>query len=769
MRSIARHSRAAGIAGRLAAILLALLVGIFAGAAQAPAAGPATGAGASVSDAEIKALLATLENEDARNRLIADLRALLAARGMAGTEAEVPSPAEAVGGVIGAVSGRVGALGSALVALADLLADAPRLASSIRASLGDPPTRERWLGILLRLFLVFAAGLLAEAITRRALRPAMEVVENRKAESLLLKVPILLIRTVLELVPAAAFGGAAHAALSVAEAALLARLVVVAAINAYLAVLVVMALARMTMMPRTPGLRLIPLDDETANYVVIWVRRLATVGVAGFFTAEAALLLGLDPALYATIRKLTGFALTAMAVVLVLQNRGEIGRLIRGEAGEPGAVPVLRALRQRLADIWHVLAVLYVVAIYLVWALEVEGGFEYVARATVLTAIILALARLASAGIRRVTARMFAIGGDLKAQYPGLEARANRYLSGLQFFVQALVAFIAALSVLQAWGVESFAWLGTRFGQRLIGSAFNIALVLVIAVIVWESMATAIQRYLNRTDDNGQQVVRSARARTLLPLVRNAFLVVLVALVALIVLSELGVNIGPLLAGAGVVGLAVGFGSQKLVQDVITGAFLLFDDAVSVGDVIQAGNHSGVVEALSIRAIRLRDLAGNVHIIPFSTVDTVVNMTKDYSRYVFEVGIAYREDYDAVVEVLKGIAREMRADPAFGPLILDPGFEVLGLDAFADSAVIIKARITTRPIKQWEVGREFNRRMKRRFDELGIEIPFPHRTIYFGVDKDGGAPPARLRLEREEGTPGTAERPLEGGRGGERA
>jgi small conductance mechanosensitive channel len=286
-------------------------------------------------------------------------------------------------------------------------------------------------------------------------------------------------------------------------------------------------------------------------------------------------------------------------------------------------------------------------------------------------------------------------------------------------------------------------------------SAISIAAVLVIALIAWEFVSSAVERYLSKTDAEGNLVERGARARTLLPLLRNVIFVVLAVLVTMIVLSELGIDIAPLLAGAGVIGLAVGFGSQKLVQDVITGAFILFEDAIAVGDVVRVAGQAGVVEAISIRSIRLRDLTGSVHTIPFSTVDTVTNLTKEFSYYVLEVGVAYREDTDQVVEVLCAILDDMRDDPDLGQFILEP-LDVLGVDAVADSAVIIKARIKTVPIKQWSVGREFNRRMKKRFDELGIEIPFPHTTLYFGVDKTGAAAPARVAME---GTPAARRRP----------
>ena len=222
--------------------------------------------------------------------------------------------------------------------------------------------------------------------------------------------------------------------------------------------------------------------------------------------------------------------------------------------------------------------------------------------------------------------------------------------------------------------------------------------------------------------------------------------VVLTLVATLMVLSELGINIAPLLAGAGVVGLAIGFGAQRLVQDVINGVFILFQDLMSVGDVVKLGDKAGVVEALSIRTVRLRDLAGVVHTIPFSAIEGVSNLTREFSFHVFDIGIAYREDVDDVVALLQQIGEELHADPETGPLILEP-LELFGLDAFGDSAIVVKGRIKTRPIKQWQVGRAFNRRMKIRFDEHGIEIPFPHRTLYFGQDRDGSAPPAFVRLE----------------------
>jgi len=230
------------------------------------------------------------------------------------------------------------------------------------------------------------------------------------------------------------------------------------------------------------------------------------------------------------------------------------------------------------------------------------------------------------------------------------------------------------------------------------------------------------------------------RADTLSAVIAYLISVTVVVVAALMILSELDIQIGPVLAAAGVVGLAVGFGAQHLVQDVISGFFILLDDEIRVGDVVQIADKSGLVERLNLRMVVLRDLSGNVHYVRNGKIDIVTNMTKDYSRYVFDIGVAYREDVDEVIKVIKQVDEELRSDPAFGPDILEP-IEILGLDQFAESAIIIKARTKTKPIKQRNVAREFNRCLKKTFDEKNIEIPFPHVTLYIGQDKTGHAAP----------------------------
>jgi len=379
----------------------------------------------------------------------------------------------------------------------------------------------------------------------------------------------------------------------------------------------------------------------------------------------------------------------------------------------------------------------------LIWALEVPGGFVFIARATVVTVFIVVVARLMRGATGRVVSRMFRISPDLTERYPQIEQRANRYSPLITRLLTVVIYAIAGLLILQAWNLDIFAWLLAESGRGVISRAFSIAMVLLVALAVWELVSLVISIYLERADFDESPVIASARVRTLLPLAKNALLIVILSIVTLTVLSELGINIAPLLAGAGVVGLAIGFGAQTLVKDVITGALILFENQVAVGDVISVGGHTGVVEGLTVRTISLRDLHGRVYILPFSTVTEVTNLTKEFSYAVIDAGVAYRENTDEVTRLLEEVGAELRGDPAFAEDLPEP-LQVLGVQQLADSAVVVRVRLKTSPGRQWAIKREFNRRMKFKFDAHGIEIPFPHQTVYFGEDKDGHASPLRV-------------------------
>jgi small-conductance mechanosensitive channel len=275
-----------------------------------------------------------------------------------------------------------------------------------------------------------------------------------------------------------------------------------------------------------------------------------------------------------------------------------------------------------------------------------------------------------------------------------------------------------------------------KIAPVIIDHAIRIIAILVAAYvaakIVNKSIPTIRVQIIERMKKFGRaDIEMEKRAATLSGILRKAVVISIWLLAIVMALKESGFDIGPLLAGAGVLGLAVGFGAQHLVRDLFAGLFILLENQIRVNDVAVINGTGGLVEQINLRTIVLRSLDGTVHIFPNGTINTLSNMTHEFSYYVFNVGVAYKEDTDHVVEVLKQLGDEMIQDEKYKPLILAP-LEVLGVDQFGDSAVVIKARFKTVPIQQWAVGREMNRRMKKKFDELGIEIPFPHRSIYWG-------------------------------------
>lgn len=269
-----------------------------------------------------------------------------------------------------------------------------------------------------------------------------------------------------------------------------------------------------------------------------------------------------------------------------------------------------------------------------------------------------------------------------------------------------------------------FNWLLTHGVRVLV--IFGVAILLLWFI---DKVSGRLTSLIAKRPGPGTAAEREKRAKTLMAVFRSFAGVAVVTASILTALSEVGINIAPLLAGAGVVGLAVAFGAQNLIRDYFTGFLILLENQYGINDVVKLGDTAGLVENITLRVTRLRSLDGSVHFIPNGTIGVVTNMTHEYSRAVFDIGVAYKEEVDKVMGVLMELATAMRTDPKFGPLILDDP-EMLGVDAFADSAVVIRFRIKTLPLQQWNVKRELLRRIKNRFDKDGIEIPFPHRTVF---------------------------------------
>ncbi len=252
-----------------------------------------------------------------------------------------------------------------------------------------------------------------------------------------------------------------------------------------------------------------------------------------------------------------------------------------------------------------------------------------------------------------------------------------------------------------------------------------------------------VKRTVNRKDAPNLEAEK--RLNTLMGIVKKGIALIIWTVFFMISLKKVNIDIGPLLAGAGIIGLAVGFGAQELVRDFIAGFFILLENQIRTGDVAIINGTGGLVEKIELRTITLRDLSGVVHIFQNGKINSVSNMTKDWSAMVFDIGVAYKEDLNQVMKLMKQVADEMLEDKDFKNSILEP-MEIFGLDSFGDSALIVKGRIKTKPIQQWTVGREYRKRLKEVFDKHNIEIPFPHQTIYWGEEIE----PLKLTMEKAD-------------------
>jgi moderate conductance mechanosensitive channel len=762
------------------AVLLGGLLAGFAASAQAPsapaaaapsaAAPPAASAPSSDGQAaqDLNWLISILQDDARREALLKELQARTgadtgaaaragasatpAANANAPAQAAPPQQQPEAEALVVSLSQRVRDASERALRLAASIGNAPdRIAEAFRG-FSNPAVRTARLDAFLRALGALVAGLVAEWIASRLLLGVYRRIERSAPVTIVGRAVALITRGFIDVAPVGVFVATAVIALGLLQAPARARLAIILLIYAHIGVRAALILARIAVAPGTPNLRLFAMTEETAQYLYIWVRRLAIVAFYGTFLAESGRFFGVTVAMRAGMLKAVGTLFTLLLIIVVLQNRAAVSRLIANERTR-----ALLGVRKALADVWHILAILYLVGLFGVWLFDVRGGFGYLGRGSIGTLVVIGVASLLIGAMKRIVARAFRLQPDVTWRFPGLEARANRYLPLFREAVRVVIWLFAVLLILQVWGVRSLQWLTSTTGVSVVGTLIAIGLVLLVALVIWESFAMALERYAARLTTRGKG---GARARTLLPLFRTTAFIVLTVLAGLVILTQVGINITPLLAGAGVVGLAVGFGSQKLVQDVINGVFMLIEDTISVGDVVDlGGGHAGAVESISIRTIRLRDGNGTVHTIPFSEVKTVNNMTRDFAKGLFEVEVAYREDIERVIAAMKEVGESVSNDKALAPVIIEP-FSIIGVDKVKGSGVVVLGQISTLPGKQWDVSRAFNRALKHRFTELGIEMPSGKTTVYIQGVGPAEPPPARQPSDgKEPDKPGTAKPP----------
>jgi small conductance mechanosensitive channel len=512
----------------------------------------------------------------------------------------------------------------------------------------------------------------------------------------------------LRLVPVLVFLGAALLLLEQNETHPLQRFIILNVIYALALSYAIRQILRGLFSPSTSYLRILPLSTPQATSVCRWLGAFSFVIVCGYFLIDIAEALRVPASVVLVSKNFFAIALTAMAIVSIFRVRVQAAALLRGNIREESGF--VDAMRLGLARRWHSLATTYLIISLIVMLVSAEHGFVLMLRGTILSIVILIAARF-----------VFIAAKYWKTPKAGGSPLLHRQI--LFFFLRPFLWTSTVVGIAAAWGVNVRGFAATPLGQRVLGAVLSIVLTFFILTVLYEMIHGSIEHHLNRRDKNNKSPTASAHSRTLLPMVRTAVFILFSAIAVFICLSAIGVNMGPLLAGAGILGVAIGFGSQTLVKDFLTGLFIVAENTMAVGDHVKIDGFEGIVETLSLRTIRLRDADGALHILPFSEVSKITNMSKGFSFALVDIGVAYSSDLDHVMQVLREIGAALQEDPLFKRVILEP-IEVMGVEAFESSSITIRARIRTRAGKQGDVRRALLLRIKKRFDLEHIEIPF---------------------------------------------
>ncbi|VWD16823.1 mechanosensitive ion channel protein [Burkholderia lata] len=550
----------------------------------------------------------------------------------------------------------------------------------------------------------------------------------RRHTTLLHRMPRALVSLALRAVPLLVFVGVASLTMSaIGDTGTPIESALEALIDIYVICRLVTIVSRLFFQPDARQLRLLHISDAWADFAQRSIARIVIVVGACTAAVEIAANFGLSDAGHVALLKAVALVGHLMVSALILQCRQPVAARIRA-AGD--GRPSFKMITNALADAWAPVSVFIVMALWFVWALDVHNGYRVLITLGGRSIAVMIGMRMVSIVVFGALARLFQ-GRDEDRTLVHLHA--YRYYPLLRQIVSGAIGIVTIVLLLQIWGVPIFRAFETgTIGHRLASALVTIAIAAIVALIVWEAANIAIERRLQRWTREGN-LVRAARLRTLLPMLRSLLFVMIALVVVLTGLSQLGVNVGPLLAGASIFGVALGFGSQKLVQDFITGIFLLMENAMQVGDWVTLAGVSGTVEYLSIRTVRLRAGDGSLYTIPFSSVTTVNNTNRGLGNAAVKIGIAYGEDIDRAIATLKEIGAALRDDPKYRDGILSD-FSYWGIDQVDGATLALAGQMQCTDSTRWSVQREFNRRIAETFRERGIRIANPQRSVVAYAD-----------------------------------
>lgn len=594
--------------------------------------------------------------------------------------------------------------------------------------------------------LAFFAAWVVERLYRRAIGIAGRPGQEAKARSLGSQLGALALRGVIELVGLVIFALTAIGALLAVGAALVpANPFFVALLRGIVGFRLVSLAARLVLAPNAPSLRLVPLSDVAAHGFHVRIMVAAAALILIRITTVVIREYGLQDSAAELVVLAEVALLIAVLVGIIWQAREPVAVMIRG--GDDGVTP--GGFQERLASNWHVLATVYVVGL-LVWAVAYAYATGTVVfGAAVWSLVLVALIPLADMGLRQLVARLFGLeqpqvdshsatdGPEAAAGHTTIARKLGQGSTYERVALRNLRILLAALIVLvffRLWHLDPRALVSALVGEKVGGSLLEMALVLLIAYAMWGFMKTAVERYVRSHEPEVGELQESegggpgaTRLETLLPLIRKFMLVTLAVIVVMVFLSSLGVNIGPLIAGAGIVGIAIGFGAQTLVKDIVSGVFFLLDDAFRMGEYVEIGNTRGRVEKISIRSLQLRHHNGPVHTIPFGEISRLTNYSRDYVIMKFELRVPFETDIDKVRKLIKNVGKDMAQDPELAPLMLGP-LKSQGVTHMDDSALIMRCKFTAIPGQQFMVRRAAFTRIQKAFADNDIHFA-PRRVI----------------------------------------
>jgi small-conductance mechanosensitive channel len=479
------------------------------------------------------------------------------------------------------------------------------------------------------------------------------------------------------------------------------------------------AVLRLIFSPDFDYLRPFAFSDASAHY---WNKRLAWLsGLIGYglmvVVPVVATQISYPAAAAANLAIM--LALTLYAVALILRNRKPIQQQINLLAER--SMAFFSIILRGLGHVWHLLAIAYFLVLFALSQFDIGNSLRFMMTATVKSLVVIGVGALLSGMLTRWIFRRISLPDDVNRRYPMLERRINSYIPNGLKILRVMVVLAVTLLLFDAWHlINLYQWASSENGEKIIGGLVHILLIMVVAVFSWTLMASIIEHRLALELSNG--IRPSARERTLLTLFRNVLAIVISTITIMIVLSQVGINIAPLLAGAGALGLAISFGAQTLVKDVITGVFIQFENGMNTGEYVTVSGITGTVERMTIRSIGLRDDYGVYHIVPFSSITTLANYAREFGVYRANYSVSRDEDIDHVHEVLHQAVDALKQDEQVKHFLVgEPVFN--GVVALGDRSFTTRVTVRTQALKQWVVQYALDRLVKMHFDQADIAMP----------------------------------------------